>query len=113
MIFANEIVPTSPWNLDPNNITSSLVPGAPSSVPNFDQTMPGKVVPEEVPSKPEGDTQHMDSALEGASHESLVQLDQSSATVNPDNYNSVNNGLSSSGQPQCNVGNYKQGPAEI
>jgi hypothetical protein len=37
----------------------------------------------------------MDSALEG----------ESSATVNPDN--SVDNGLSPSGRPQRNVGNYK------
>jgi hypothetical protein len=44
--FANETVPTSPWNLDPNIITSPLVPGAPSLVPSVNQTVPGKVVPE-------------------------------------------------------------------
>ncbi len=65
-------------------------------------------MPEGVPSKTE---EHMDSAKERASHESLVQLDHSLATVDPNN--SVNNGLSASGQPQRNVGNYKQGPAKI
>jgi hypothetical protein len=109
--FANEIIPTSPWTLDTDNITSSLAPGAPSSVPSVDQTVPGDVVLEGVPSKTEGDTQHMDSAPEGASHESLVQLDHSPASVNPDF--SVNNGLSASGRPQHNVGNYKQGPVKI
>jgi hypothetical protein len=70
--------------------------------------MPGYIVPERVPSKTEA---HMDSALEGASHESLVQLDHSPATVIP--INSVDNGLSASRWPQPNVGNYKQGPAKI
>jgi hypothetical protein len=92
--FANEIFPTSQWTLDPDNITSPLAPGAPSSVPSVVQTMPGDVVPEGVPSETEA---HMDSALKGASHESLVQLDHSPATVIP--INSVNNGLSASGQP--------------
>jgi hypothetical protein len=31
--FANEVIPTSPRTLDPNNITSPLPPGAPSSFP--------------------------------------------------------------------------------
>ncbi len=106
--FANEIVPTSQWTLDPNNITSPLAPGAPSPVPSVFQTMKGGVVPEGVPSKTEA---HIDSAPEGASHESQVQLDHSPATVIP--INSVDNGLSASGWPQCNVGNYKQGPAKI
>ncbi len=53
----------------------------------------------------------MDSAPEEASHEILVQLDHSPATVIP--FNSVDNGLSASGRPQRNVGNYKQGPAKI
>jgi hypothetical protein len=70
--------------------------------------MAGDVVPEGVPCKTEA---HMDSAPEGASHEGLVQLDHSPATVNPNN--SVNNGLSASGRPRCNVGNYKQVPAKI
>ncbi len=106
--FANEIIPTSQWTLDLNIITSPLAPGAPSPIPSVVQTMPGDVVPEGVPSKTEA---HMDSAPEGASHESLVQLDHSSATVIP--INSVDNGLSASGRPQRNVGNYKQGPAKI
>ncbi len=101
--FANEFVPTLQWTLDPNNATSPLAPGAPSSVPSVVQTMPGNVVPEGVPSKTEA---HMDSAPDGASHESLVQLDHSPATVTPNN--SVDNGLSASGLPQHNVGNYKQ-----
>jgi hypothetical protein len=92
--FANEIVPTSQWTLDPNNITSLLAPGAPSPVPSVVQTMPGDVVPEGVPSETE---MHMDSAPEGTSHESLVQLDHSPATVIP--INSVDNGLSASGWP--------------
>jgi hypothetical protein len=108
MIFANEIAPTSQWTLDPSNITSPLAPGAPSPVPSVVQTMPGDVVPEGVPSDTEA---QMDSAPEGASHESLVQLDHSPATVIP--INSVDNGLSASGRPQHNVGNYKQGPAKI
>ncbi len=106
--FANEIVPTSQWTLDLNNITSPLALGAPSPVPSVVQTMPGDVVPEGVPSKTEA---HMDSATKGASDESLVQLDHSPATVIP--INSVANGLSASGWPQRNVGNYKQGPAKI
>ncbi len=92
--FANEIVPTSQWTLDPNNITSPLAPGAPSPVPSVVQTIPGNVVPEGVPSETEA---HMDSALEGASHISLVQLDHSPATVIP--INSVDNGLSVYGWP--------------
>jgi hypothetical protein len=92
--FANEIIPTSQWTLDPNNITSSLAPGAPCPVPSVVQTMPGDIVPEGVPSETEA---LMDSAIEGASHESLVQLDHSPATVIP--INSVDNGLSASGQP--------------
>jgi hypothetical protein len=106
--FANEILSTSQWTLDPNNITSPLAPSAPSPVTSVVQTMPGDVVPEGVPSETEA---QMDSAPEGASHESLVQLDHSPATVIP--INSVDNGLSASGQPRHNVGNYKQGPAKI
>ncbi len=106
--FANEIVPTSQWTLDPDNITSPLAPDAPSSVLSVVQTMPGDVVPEGDPSKTKA---HVDSAPEGASHESLDQLDHSSATVIP--INSVDNGLSASGRPQHNVGDYKQGPAKI
>jgi hypothetical protein len=106
--FANEIVPTSQWTLDPNNITFHLAPGAPSPVPSVVQTMPGDIVPEGVPSVTEA---HMDSVPEGGSHESLVQLDHSPAIVIP--INSVDNGLSASGWPQRNVGNYKQGPAKI
>jgi hypothetical protein len=107
--FANEIVTTSLWTLDPDNITSPLAPGAPSSVPSVVQSIPGDVVPEGVPSKTEV---HMDASPEGVSHESLVvQLDHSPATVNPNN--SVDNGLSASRRPQHNVGNYKQGPAKI
>jgi hypothetical protein len=49
--FANEVLPTSPWTLDPNNITSPLAPGAPSSVLSVDQTVPGNIVPEGVLSK--------------------------------------------------------------
>jgi hypothetical protein len=71
--------------------------------------MQGDVVPEGVPSKTEA---HIDSAPEGASHDNLVQLDHSPATVNSNN--SVDNGLSASGQPQRNVGNYyKQGLAKV
>ncbi len=72
MIFANEIVPTSQWILDPDNITSPLAPGAPSLVPSVVQTMPGDVVPEGVSSKTKA---HLDSGPEGASHECLVHLD--------------------------------------
>jgi hypothetical protein len=53
----------------------------------------------------------MDSAPEGASHESLVQLDHSPTIIIP--MNSVDNGLSASGWPQRDVGNYKQGPVKI
>ncbi len=106
--FANEIIPTSQWTLDPNNITSPLAPGASSPVPSVVQTMPGDVVAEGVPSETEA---HMDSAPEEASHESLVQLDQSPATVISMNF--VDNGLSASGRPWRNVGNYKQGSAKI
>jgi hypothetical protein len=82
-----------------HHVTSPLAPGAPSLVPRVDQTVPGDVVPEGVPSKTEA---HMDSAPEGASHESLVQLDHPPATVYPDI--SVDNGLSASGWPQRNAG---------
>ncbi len=51
--FANEILPNSPWTLDPDNITSPLALGAPSSVPSDVQTMPGDIVVERVPYKTE------------------------------------------------------------
>ncbi len=101
-------MPTSQWTLDPNNITSLLAPGAPSSVPSVVQTMPGDVVPEGIPSETEA---HMDSAPVGDSHESLVKLDHSPATVVP--ITSVDYGLSASGWPRRNVGNYKHGPAKL
>ncbi len=70
--------------------------------------MPGGVIPEGISYKIEV---HMDSAPEGASHESLVQLNHSPATVSPDN--SASNGLSASRWPQHDVGNYKQGATKI
>jgi hypothetical protein len=106
--IANEIILISQLTLDPNNITSPLAPSAPSPVSSIVQTMPGDIIPEGAPSKTEA---RMESAPEGASHESLVQLDHSPATVIP--ITSVDNALSASGQLKCNVGNYKQGPAKI
>ncbi len=92
--FANEIIPTSQWILDPINITSPLAPGAPAQSPVLFEQCQEMLYQKGVPSKTEA---HMDSDPEGASHESLVQLDHSPATVIP--INSVDNGLSASGRP--------------
>ncbi len=116
--LVNDIVPTSPWTLAPKNFTSPVAPHPLCSDSNVDQAASGDIVPDGIPNSgspfntdSEGATKQKDSAPEGASLETLVHLDHSTTTVIPEG--PVNNGLSASGWPLCNVGDNKQGPAKI
>ncbi len=116
--LVNDIVPTSPWTLAPKNFTSPVPPHPLCSDSNVNQAASGDIVPDGIPNSgspfntdSEGAIKQKDSAPEGASQETLVHLDHSTTTVIPEV--SVENGLSASGRPQCNVGDYKQGPAKI
>jgi hypothetical protein len=116
--LVNDIVLTSPWTLAPKNFTSPVAPHPLHSDSNVDQAASGDIVPDGIPnsSSPfntdsEGVIKQKYSAPEGASQETPVHLDHSKTTVIPEV--SVDNGLSASGRLQCNVGDYKQGPAKI
>jgi hypothetical protein len=116
--LVNDIVLTSPWTLAPKKFTSPVAPHPLCSDSNVDQAASGDIVPDGILNSgspfntdSEGATKQKDSAPEGASQETLVHLDHSTTTVISEV--SVNNGLSASGRPRRNVGDYKQGPAMI